>query len=72
VADTSPALFYLEDKVDIQDVVKSVMFTLKEEASNTDTEEAHVSADDALCLLLDHLGYGKVVEAYNNIDKWYA
>ena len=37
-----------------------------------DTEADHVRADEVLCSLLETLGYSDVVEAWNNIDKWYA
>lgn len=37
-----------------------------------DTEAAHIDADEVLCSLLKKLGYGKVVEAFNRITKWYA
>ena len=36
-----------------------------------DTEMAHCNADSVLCNLLEELGYGEVVEVYNEIDKWY-
>lgn len=35
-------------------------------------EKAHMIADAILCALLDQLGYSRVVDAYNEIDKWYA
>lgn len=45
---------------------------LKVIAKDTDTEVAHVDADDVLCQLLSDLGYGDVVMAYRQIGKWYA
>ena len=37
-----------------------------------DPEYAHSRADELLCELLDSLGYGKIVELYSYVDKWYA
>ncbi len=37
-----------------------------------DEESAHVQADLILCELLEDLGYKKVVEKYDEIDKYYA
>jgi hypothetical protein len=37
-----------------------------------DREMAHVEADQLLCKLLIELGYKDVVDAWENIDKWYA
>jgi len=42
------------------------------EIGNSDTEMAHSNADMVLCLLLIDLGYGDVVAAYNQVEKWYA
>lgn len=48
------------------------MKRLKEAQESSDTESAHADADEVLCDLLEALGYKKVVEAYNKVDKWYA
>lgn len=41
--------------------------------ANTGGEQGHRQADNTLCELLKELGYGEVVEAYENIsDMWYA
>lgn len=45
---------------------------LEELRHSTDTEGAHVDADNVLCKLLVDLGYKDVVKAYNLVDKWYA
>lgn len=37
-----------------------------------DEEDAHVEADDVLVSLLDSMGFTDLVEAYNDIPKWYA
>ena len=39
---------------------------------NTNTESAHVKADDLLCDLLDLLGYNEVVSTYYSVPKWYS
>lgn len=41
-------------------------------ASDRDRERAHVAADDVLCQLLLTLGYGDVVKAWIDIEKWYS
>ena len=45
---------------------------LKDCINNADTEDAHYRADQALCDLLTALGYGKIVEIWLKVDKWYA
>lgn len=45
---------------------------LRELSLDTDTEHAHVAADDVLCCLLLHLGHGDVVDAYTDIEKWFC
>lgn len=37
-----------------------------------DQEADHIMDDKILCDLLTALGYGDVVEAWGEIDKWYA
>ena len=37
-----------------------------------DIESDHVKADEILCNFLLSLGYDDVVQAYDNVDKWYA
>ena len=37
-----------------------------------DTEMAHIRADEVLCTLLRNMGYNDIVDAYDNIGKWYA
>lgn len=32
----------------------------------------HLQCDNVLCDLLEELGYGKIVEIYDNQGKWYA
>jgi hypothetical protein len=37
-----------------------------------DIEALHSNADSLLCDLLREIGYGEVVDVYENIDFWYA
>lgn len=39
---------------------------------NSDTEVAHVRADDLLCDILEQLGEDAIVKAFHDIKKWYA
>ena len=45
---------------------------LKECQENDDTERAHYVADEILFELLTKLGFNKVVDIYEDVDKWYA
>ena len=61
----------------IKEKIKSVSVDnaaelLKYINDNCDTEMAHVYADRVLCMLLGNLGYDEIVNAYENIEKWYA
>ena len=37
-----------------------------------DIEMVHSKADDLLCEILKELGYVKLVEEFDKLDKWYA
>lgn len=37
-----------------------------------DIEQNHLRADEVLCDLLRSLDYGEVVDAWDEISKWYA
>lgn len=39
---------------------------------NSDTEVAHVRADNLLCDILEQLGEDAIVKAFHDIKKWYA
>lgn len=45
---------------------------LKQAQEIADVESAHEDADNVLCDLLKDLGYDRVVEEYNKVEKWYA
>lgn len=38
----------------------------------TDNEEYHLTADSILCEFLLELGYKELVDAFNEVPKWYA
>ena len=37
-----------------------------------DPEASHSMADEALCSFLRHLGYHDLVDAYEQVEAWYA
>lgn len=37
-----------------------------------DTERNHIEADIILCDFLTSIGHADIVEAYDEIEKWYA
>jgi hypothetical protein len=45
---------------------------LKALHGSTDVEAAHGEADQVICDLLTALGYGDVVVAYDDVEKWYS
>jgi len=56
------------DKMDKEEVIKK----LKKLVDNDDQEMAHVEADQILMDFLVSLGYEDIVNAYDEIGKWYA
>ena len=56
----------------IREAESAALFELREAAASGDTEAAHGRADEALCDLLMALGYTEIVNAWRNVDKWYA
>ena len=52
---------------------KAKMLEEKErEIKSDDYEISHSNGDTLLCELLDELGFSEVVEAYNDLNKWFA
>jgi hypothetical protein len=45
---------------------------MKELINSGDTEHAHSEADKILCEVLRELGYNDLIDAYEQVDKWYA
>ena len=46
--------------------------SMKKLSKNDGVAQAHIIADGLLCDFLCDLGYGKIVEVYNSLDKWYG
>lgn len=42
------------------------------EAEAMNTEEGHIEADNALCEMLNDLGFADVVDIFAELSKWYA
>lgn len=42
------------------------------EEGNYDPESSHHAADKILCELLKEYGYTETVEAFENLERWYA
>ena len=61
-----------DEKKRCAELEKNVLVELKNAKDESDTESAHADADDALCRFINGLGYSKVVDEYNKINKWYA
>ena len=57
----------MKKKINVEDYLKRL-----KECDRYDTECAHGRADEILCELLRELGYSDIVDAYEDIDKWYA
>lgn len=53
-------------------IEERVLEKLKKAALNRDAEVAHYDADQALCELLEEIGYHEVVKAWGNVRKWYS
>ncbi len=45
---------------------------MQELESLYDTEGVHKFADELLCEILTRVGFPKTVEAFRELDKWYA
>ena len=54
------------------ELVKKIKLQLLKEVGNSDFECAHSNADDALCELLNGLGFTEIVDIYKKVGKWYA
>ena len=49
-----------------------IIMKMIQETHKGDVEHAHVTADKYLCNLLKELGYDRVVDEYEKIEKWYV
>jgi len=41
-------------------------------ADGDDREARHIEADNLMCKVLDNLGFGKGVEIFQDMSRWYA
>jgi hypothetical protein len=55
-----------------QERVKQYTEEMQNLQNSSDLESTHCIADDLLCDLLREIGYGEVVNAFENLEKWYA
>ena len=53
-------------------ITRDCVKRLKAAQQNNDVESAHVEADEALCDLLEAIGFKAIVREYNKVSKWYA
>lgn len=53
-------------------LLKKALGQMVLQQKETDNEVAHSRADDILCDTLKALGFGELVKAFDEIDKWYA
>lgn len=51
---------------------EDALIAMGEVALGNDREYSHIAADDILCAVLKHLGHDELVEAFHDIEKWYA
>lgn len=58
------------DPANFEEVMRKLDVSLKN--GMADVEAAHVYADDLMCTVLYQLGYGKGVDIFRNMEKWYA
>ena len=45
---------------------------IKEHCHSADWEDDHILADEILCKVLENLGHIELVQAWDEVDKWYA
>ena len=64
----------VEDVLEIKKIkqINKLVQEIHEIEKLNDTEDGHVLADRILCELLISLGYEKVINAYNKLNKWYS
>lgn len=55
-----------------QKLANEAIKRLKKAEEIGDEETGHVDADRVLCDLLIELGYQSVVDAFDDVSKWYA
>ena len=55
-----------------KEIIEDYNGKLFSQVCSNDTEIAHGKADDIICELLREPGYGKVVDEYEKVEKWYT
>ena len=60
------------DGTDISENERLAIQALKDNCFSEDVEDNHLTADRFLCGFLQELGYDRVVEVYDLIEKWYT
>jgi len=65
-------VFKTKESICTPEALDKYLAKLKEYAESDDPEESHYMADESLCELLRELGCGVVVDAYEEVEKWYA
>jgi hypothetical protein len=54
------------------EMMRNIPKTLDERKMPWDEEDSHRLADAYMCDLLRELGYGKGIDIFENMAKWYA
>ena len=53
-------------------VTRDCVKRLKAAQQDSDIESAHAEADEALCDLLEAIGFKAIIREYKKVPKWYA
>lgn len=60
------------DTIPDSSILESYTKRMEASVDNDNKEEGHVKCDGVICDLLRTLGYGAVVDAYDDQEKWYS
>lgn len=55
-----------------EDLIAKYVTIFNEQCYTGDLEVDHAKADEILCQLLTELGFGEIVDKYEDVEKWYA
>ena len=58
--------------MELSETQREKFTTLLRNLKDGDIEGLHAAADDILCEVLNILGYSDIVQAYDDVPKWYA
>ena len=70
--------FFERSNKDIEEKYKEFLERMKKADDpksypyQSDLEDYHLTADNILCEFLEYLGYKELVDAFDNVPKWYA